>query len=575
MDKYTEVQDWLCRVSEAEKVRDNADAVYGYTRALKEYRGQYAEVMPSFLKDTAIVPINEVYGYVKAFIPSVYSRNPYVAFNAKGRKSIAASKLLEAGVNAYWRELRLKRQIRRCIFDAIFAEGWMKTGYSASFGSIDPKEGETPIESNEFIRDEEIFSIRVSWKHMVKDPDAVDGIHDARWVAQKIIRPLSAVKSCGLYTAKDISATSIVKAGESTRAEDEEMLEYWEVWDADSKMVYWVSTGCQEYMREPEKWPHKYDGYPYDLLRFNEDSDEPYAPNLICAWEPQLWEKIKIRSMQLDHAKRFNRQMAIPKGSMDQAEKEKFSRGDTGALIEFEGQVPPSPIQYPQIQTDIYAIENRIDMDKDNISGQPNVVRSAPQKTQTRTLGELQTMISSFQFRQVDPKSEVEDFCGEVAYKIAANMQQHLSGERFATVSQQDLNMLREAFGPERWDGHRFRFSQKDIQDAEFETEVKVGSTLPLDPQGRTEAMVNIMKLGPSIGIGPNSKLASVAGKNIIEQFELKELDQAYEEDLATRANMEKLARVAAMAKQGMIEDKLANVRGQIEAGGEVPGEMQ
>ena len=586
-----DINKWLNRVKEGEKLRDQADERYGYTRSLKEYRGLYSEVMPSFMKDTAVVPINEVYGYTKAFIPSVYSRDPYVAFNAKGYKSIASSKLLEAGVNAYWRELRLKRQIRRCVFDAIFAEGWMKTGFSSTFGSIKPKEGQTPLEANEFVRNDEIFSTRVSWRHMVKDPDAVDGIHDARWVGQKIIRPLSAVVSSPLYTAKNIVATHVDNGDTQTSSDKkkgaesagEEFIEFYEIWDMDSEEILWVSEGCaDEYMRESAPWPKECEGYPFDLLRFNDDSDEAYVPNLISSWEPQLWEKIKIRSMQLDHIKRFNRQLWAPEGSVSAEQAEKFSRGDTGAINFFQGATAPAPMPYPQIQTDIYAVENRIDMDKDNISGQPNVVRSAPQRTQTRTLGELQTMISSFQFRQVDPKSEVEDFCGEIAIKVAAAMKAHLPGEKWAKVSQQDLPVLIKAFGVERWDGHRFMFTREDIKDAEYEVDVKVGSTLPLDPQGRTDALVNILKLGPTIGIGPNSKLAAVAGKSVINQFEMKEVEQAYDEDLAIRHRAEVVARAAMQAKQGMIEDKLATTRARVEAGGvpppaaeEVSGGMQ
>ena len=321
-------------------------------------------------------------------------------------------------------------------------------------------------------------------------------------------------------------------------------------------------------MRDKEDWPDYATSYPFDLLRFNDDSDEPYAPNLIAPWEPQLWEKIKIRSMQMDHIKRFNRQLWAPVDSITPEQAEKYSRGDTGAINFFTGPVPPTPAQYPQIQTDIYAVENRIDMDKDNISGQPNVVRSAAQKTQTRTLGELETMVSSFQFRQVDPKSEVEDFCGEVAYKIAAITQDSLSGERLVKVTQQDLPVLIKAFGADRWDGHKFRFSRKDIQDAEFEAETKVGSTLPLDRQGRTEAMINTLKLGPSIGVGPNSKTSKVIGKNLMGEFEMKEIEMAYDEDLATMDRMETVARVGAMAKQSAVEDKLQRVRAKVEGGG-------
>lgn len=567
------VEKLLNKVKHAEKERDDADEKYGYSRCLKEYRGDYATAMPSFLRDTQLIPINEVFAYTKAFIPSVYSRNPHIAFNAKGAKHIASSKLLEAGVNAYWRELRLKQQIRRCIFDAIFAEGWMKVGFSAVFGSIEPEDGEVPLENNEFIRDEEIFATRISWKHMVRDCDAVDGIHDARWLGQKIIKPYEAIINSPLYTGKDISPThtTIPEDGSLKRrnqGEDrEEFIEFWEIWDMDTEKVYWVSDGCVEYMREPQDWPYKFDGYPFEMLRFNADSDQTYHPNLISPWEPQLWEKIKIRSMQMDHIKRFNRQLWARKGSVTKPEMEKFSRGQTGAVNFYEGDMPPQPAQYPQIQTDIYTIESRIDMDKDNISGQPNAVRSAPQRTQSRTLGEIDRLITSFQSRQNDPQGEVEDFCDEIATKLAAIMQDYLPGAKLVEVTQEDLPAVIAAFGKENWDGVRFKFTREQISGAEFETEVKTGSTLPLDRQGRIDAMISILKLGPSIGISPNSKLSQVIGKNILSEFEMKEIEIAYEEMIAEIERAKVVARAAAQAQNALAQQKIANARSVMAAG--------
>ncbi len=577
----TDVERWLSKIKYSEKLRQEADDKFGYSRAFKEYEGDYASVMPSFMQDTAVVPINEVFGYVKAFIPSVYSRNPHVAFNAKGAKSIAASKLLECTVNAYWRELRLKRQIRRCIFDAIMAEGWFKVGYSAVFGSIEAESGDVPLESNEFVRDEEIFGTRVSWKHMVRDCDAVDGIHDARWLAQKIIKPLQAVLDSPLYTSKNITATAVYDPDGNSRrksgehgADREEFIEFYEIWDLDNDKVRWVSEGCTEDLREPQDWPYRFNGYPFDLIRFNDNSDSMYAPNMICPWEPQLWEKIKIRSMQMDHIKRFNRQLWAKKGSVTKSEMQKFALGRTGAVNFYEGDIPPTPSQYPQIQTDIYAIENRIDQDKDSISGQPNVVRSAPQKTQSRTLGELQTMVAGFQARQVDPQGEVEDFCGEIAYKLAAIAQDYLPGERFVRVTQKDLPAVIEAFGRDRWDGTGFKFKKTDIEGAEFDTEVKVGTTLPLDRQGRVEAMANILKLGASIGIMPNGKVSQIIGKNILSEFEMKEIEIAYEETLAQIEKDKIMARATIQTKQALIENRINNARTQIESGGMPPGGM-
>src|SRR3972149_5071590 len=195
---------WLNRIQYAENVKKDADDKYGYSRAIKQYQGDFLNSMPSFLRDTPIIPINEVYAFAKTFVASVYSRDPHISFNPQGKQSIASSKLLELAVNAYWRELRIKNQIKRCLLDAIFAEGWLKMGASAVFGEITPEEGAPPVEANEYIRDGEIFATRVSWRHIYRDPNAIDGIHDARWVAQKIINPYDAVIRSPLYTSKDI-----------------------------------------------------------------------------------------------------------------------------------------------------------------------------------------------------------------------------------------------------------------------------------------------------------------------------------------------------------------------------------
>lgn len=569
-----EIRKWLDRIKYAEKVRNDADERFGYSRSLKEYSGDYISTLPTFMTNTALVPINEVFGYVKAFIPSVYSRNPYITFNPRGAASIGACKALESLVNGYWSELRLKRQIRRCIFDAIFAEGWFKTGYSAAFGSIEPeKEGDVPLEANEFIRDGEIFGTRVSWRHMVRDPDAVDGIHDARWIAQKIIKPIEAVRASPIYTAKDIRPTSsfdprtvteLGKARVLEGGEKEEFIEFWEVWDMDSNELCWVSEGCDEYLRDSADWPYGFDGYGYDLLRFNQLEDECYAPNLIGPWEPQLWEKIKIRSMQLDHIKRFNRQLWAKSGTVSDAEMQKFALGQTGAVNFFEGDIPPQPAPYPPVQTDMYAVENRIDLDKDNISGQPNAVRSAPQKTQSRTLGEINTMIAAFQARQVDPQSDVEDFCGEIAVKIAAIAKEYLPGEKFVRAAQEDIPALVQAFGQDRFDGTGFRFTKADLKGAEFDEEVKAGSTLPLDRAGRIDAMVNILKLGPSIGIQPGDRVSKVIGKNLLSDFDMKEIELAFDRMLAEMEAMKQVQRAGMRLEQVALEDKIGKMRGMV-----------
>lgn len=579
MKTPAEISKWIGTLKRAELIRGRADETFGYSRAHLEFQGDYVSAMPSFMQGVDLVPINEVYAYAKTFIPTVYTRDPYITCNPQNAKSAPGAKINELFINAKWRELNLKRAIKRCILDAIFSEGWVKTGYTSVFGKIEPKEGEPALEPSEFIQDEEVFCERVSWRNMLRDTDAIDGIHDARWVAQEIIRPLEAVKASSIYenTAK-LQPSFIVRPDSDDRmlrqardtgydtAEEVAYARLWEIWDRDSNRVFTISEGCEGFLKN-EKWPYKIQGFPFALLRFNENPDECYAPNLIAAWEPQLWEKIKIRAMQLDHIKRFNRQLSVEKGAMTPAEMDMFKKGITGSVIErAKGTEPPKPIEYAQIQPDIYAVENKIDLDKDNISGQPNAVRSAPQKTQSRTLGEIDRLISAFSSRQGEPQDIVEDFCEEIAYKLLGISEQYMTGEQYVRATGKDIEAIGKAIldpvtGESRFDGTGFRFTKEDIKGIEYELDVKSGSTLPLDKQNRTDALVQILKLGPTIGINPGSKVSRMLGKALISEFDMKEVEAAYDEE---QKAIEKQAKMGdAIARQGIEQGelKLANLK--------------
>ena len=555
----SEVRTWLGAIKNAETERDQADNKYGYSASLSQYRGDFS-VLPSFVSNVDVIPINEVYAYAKAFVPSVYAREPYIAINPHGARSIAGAKMLELALRAYWRELRLKKEGRRVIWDGVFAEGWMKVGYTGVFGEQKPPDDKPALDPSEFVSHEEIFAKRISWKNMARDCRAVDGLHDCRWVAQNVIVPLKAAQESSLYeNTKDLKATYVDKSGLKGEDYEEEYASIWEIWDRDSYKVFALAEGAPDWLWKPKPWPYDMEGFPYVLLRFNENPDEAYAPNLIQPWIAQLWEKMKIRAMQMDHIKRYNRQMQAARGAFTAAEKAKFTKGLTGSIIEHDPKFPDGmkTIPYPPFQQDAYATEGRIDLDKDNVSGQPNAVRSAPQRTQSRTLGEIDRLVGAFQARQIDPQSQVEEFLEEVGYKLIKVMQEHLPGEKFVRATAKDAEEVISAFGKEIFDGSGFRMSRDQIRGVEFDLDLKAGSTLPLDKQGRTEAVTSFLKLGPTIGIQPGDEVSVVAGKVLLGELELKELELAFDRKLARMSAMEKMSKAAAIAANQLTQDKV------------------
>ena len=570
-----EIISLMSKIKRAEDIRQKADEKFGFSRALAQYQNDYSSIMPSFLTDTDLVPINEVYAFVKTFVPSVYSRDPHISVSPMNTKSVKGSKIAELMVNSYWRELKLKREVKRCLIDAILAEGWMKCGYSASLGKVARKDDEKPgLESNEFIQSDEIFATRLSWQNMVRDPDAINGIYDARWVAQNIIKPIDAVKNSTLYENTENLQPSFVIRGErkisgvglkNVPGEDIAYASLWEIWDMDQDKVFTISEGCSEYLMNKD-WPYKMQGYPFELVRFNDNPDEAYAPNLIGPWEPQLWEKIKIRAMQLDHLKRYNRQLSVEEGAMSKSEIEKMRLGRTGSITtRKKGSNPPIPLPYPPLQSDIYGIENKIDLDKDNISGQPNAVRSAPQKTQSRTLGEIDNLISAFQSRQSEPQDVIEEFSAGIATKIIGLTQQYLNGEKYVRASGRDIEEIQASLvdenGQSRFDGKGFNFTKKDIQGMEFSVSIKSGSTLPLDRKNRIDSMIAMLKLGPTLGIQPGGLVSRTIGKNMISEFELPEVEAAFDEE-QKQIDLQKQIQAKMMQQNNdLAQTKLNNMR--------------
>jgi len=534
---------WRNRISHAESVRKDFDSRYGYTRALKEYRGQYKEVMNQMsvsFSDVPLVPINEVKAFVRTFLPSIYSRDPIINVNPQGRRSVLSAKVAEKAINALWRELKIKREVRKCIVDACLTPfGWIKVGYSAVFGNHEIEEGNPQFESNQFIADEELFAVRESWTRIVYDPDAIDPPYDCRWMAHKIIKPLKAVKESNVYeNTEDLEGSTISSQeytdtnGKTKTFEDEPNVILWEIWDKDSMKVITIAEGCDKPLLE-RPWPYQMKGFPFIGLTFDVNPDENYPQNYISSWEPQLWEKIKMRSMTLDHIKRFGRQLACEEGAMSKENMAKFELGKTGSVIQYKkGKVPPVPIQYPPIQSDMYAVMNAIEYDKDNISGQAAAMRGAPQKTQSRTIGEINQIVASGEGRNADPQDLVEQFSEDIASALLSLAKEFITLPKFVKITQKEAPEIIAALGKERFDGTGFEFTKDDIQ-GNYEIDIKAGSTLPLNRQNRIQIATQVLKQAPALGIMPGGKVATTIGKNLLSDLEMYEVEQAYEEELA------------------------------------------
>lgn len=565
--EHDEIEKWLARISNSERYRKKIAEKYRWQRLIEEYRGYFAGLQDS--ADIYVPSLNLIFAYVKSEIPSLYLRDPKIKVNAKNKKSILSAKILEKALNYIWRKKRIKRENKKNVLDGLLVgHSWFKTGYTGSFGTIEDGNGNT----YEFIEKEDFFGYRVPYENITFNPDANDPPFDNTWIAQEVWVPLEDLQnnksfqntkyleaSAGPSNADQID--SVVTQDDRNRADsDVKRVKLYEVWDKKSQTVFTITPGCFKYIRAPRKWPYDMAGFPFSFLRLNEDPLCPYGIPDCFMFEPQVIELMKIRAAAIDHIKRYNRQLLLAAGHMDPDTKEQFMQGVTGAVLEVRTDGKPlsdmvAPIPYPQLQTDMYAVEERIKEDMINVSGQSATERGATQKTTTRTVRELVQIQKGGDNRRSDKIDTIEDFVEDISGNLVALLQQLATEPFFVALTGESPEELMEqlkgrpsAGKPDAITGAQgFTFTKEDIQ-GEFEFECVAGSTKPLDQEQKIQTLVSAYELATQSGMMPGGPVQAFFANEFADEFDMPGLKQAIVEE--RKFAQEQAARQEAQMKE-------------------------
>ena len=561
MSKKDDVNKWLKRISNARDARDEEKNNRSWTRFLDYYEGKY-NISP-LDQHMKIIPANYVFGYVHTELARLYFRDPHIAVNPKSMAYIQRAKLAEVALNYLVTELSLKNQITKALIDTfLIGHGWLKYGYSAALGHMETasdvsktgrrRSKDQPVEEvNDFIKSEEVFVTYVPWEDVVFDVMAKDPPYDCRWVAHRLVKPLEAVKASDMY-----EGTSSLHSNYTPKdyRGDVDLVEMWEVWDKDSNSLMVVAQGHETFLRDGPN-PYQMEGLPFSMLKFNVINNKPYPLSDIGIIEPQFIEKIKLRSMQLNHLKRWNRQVFIEKNAMSQEELAKYSLGIDGAVIQPEpGTIAGNKFflpSYPPMQMEMFQVDNLIQQDLDGIIGQTQVERGSPAQTRTRTLGEVEMLRAGSLTRANKRQDVLEDFLEEVCKKLLQLFKQFQLIPRYARAIDQDITELQQVLPQSHFDGVGVMFTGEDIQ-GEYDVEVKVGSTIPLNKENRLRVSEQILKLGPAIGVTPGGPVSRTIGREILRDLDFKEVERAFAEEeaaLQQQAQMQQQLLQAQMAQ--------------------------
>lgn len=525
-----EVGLWHERIKISKSCHDDWVNESGAKRFCDAYKGKFNLFFHK--RDGTKVPVDpvgDVFAYVQSDIAATYNRDPYISVVPRSG-TVLGAKLREVQLNYDWRELKVKEELELEIVDKILVGfAWHKAGHTVqSEGSGEQLK----------ILSQRLYSTRVDWRDVFWNIGARRPPYDCQWMAQRIVRPLEDIKA-RYPNAKDLKGSQHPDIKDedykkSLYKDDIEVCVFYEIWDARNKAIYKVADGLADrYLSDPVPWPKYLDEFPF-LMYWDFSVPGAARPmSAIAPWEPQIHEKMILLASAVNHVKRWNRQMIINQGAIDDTALDKFERGDDGAIITNNGTGKLDEnikiLDYGQLPTDFYMLLDRLDAIARYIHGQPEFMRGGVTKTQTRTDGELDKIGQGAKGR-VDRKIDrLETHLENIARHMMAHSMGNFDFERTVKVVGETPEDVIKELG-DRYDPitQTVKYSEDEIK-GEYDIEVVAGSTLPLNEETQEgilkEVLANVAQVAAR---GPMSPFMNAVIQELLKKYKMKSIEEAY-----------------------------------------------
>ena len=457
--------------------------------------------------------VNIAFATINVLSPSVSVNYPKITVNARNYDDKDRSIITEEIINYWWRHFECQEEFRRSIKDfLIMGHGWVKTGYrfveeeqavAGSYESADDLSSSSPesvTESTMIIKEDRPFVERIDPADMFVDADATT-MKDARWIAQRVRRPLEDVKRDKRYRAKaraDASPSHYSKWGmepgkpRRSYSVDDSYVEIWEYYDIERNTMSIFCDGSDSFLVAPMEIPFSF-GHPYTMIRNYDVPGHFYPMGELEAIEPLQRELNQTRTQMMNHRKRYSRKWLYKESAFDADGRSALESDEDNVLVpvisdeSIAGVISPMPavINPPEF----YNQSELITSDINRVTGISDYARGAlPEIRRTATeAGIIQDASNS---RAADKLAIVERSIADVAKKLVQIAQQFLQGEQVVRLSGN--------VQPQLW----LTFDRASVQ-GEFDFEVEAGSTQPQNESFRRQmAMQVVDAMAPFAGAG-------------------------------------------------------------------------
>jgi len=397
--------------------------------SLHRYIGDF---LPRYGVNWDIV-LNEVYPVVQNNLPAIFFRNPRAFLKPRNKTFIAkvtdprtgkkVEQQLDSGKSARTQEdilnytvleIDYKREARRVLLDALlFPYGVLWHGYKGDFGMTE--------EQSIFIKDEKVFVKRLSPLKYIHDPKVtISNIEEAQWVGRAIDIPFRELvedekldvdkamvkgykgfgtkvgtasenelrekaKSQGGKDYMQISPTrkSLLDYTDKTFQDsiDSRFVRIYEIFLRPTKKEKrdgskgWILliTDEQEKPLRQSPWTIKAEGFPSQILEFNELPDNLFGISDVDIYKGEADQKNIIINMQIRNAQETNKTwVGISKEGGDEEAIQKAQQGENTILV-YEAGSPRDKMFVAsaggQASSELYLLDGRIQRSLEDKSG--------------------------------------------------------------------------------------------------------------------------------------------------------------------------------------------------------------
>ena len=398
----------------------NEDQLQAQMReAIERYTGVF---VPAIGLNWDVV-LNEIYPIIQYNLPSTFFRNPRVFLKPRNKTFISKKRnplsgvmeeieldssksaaTQEAILNYVLSEIKFKQEVRKVLMDALlFRFGALWHGYKGNFGMTD--------ERSIYIKDENVFVKRLSPLRLLKDPAVnMSNLDEARWIARSFDYPLKDLLEDDRLNINRKEIKGKIGYGDKVLTGDNKLIpgdiivpgtkplidfadkdyknqlgsrfvEVFEIFirptpkekrNGEKGKVILYTFEQSEPLRE-SKWPYKAEGWPVQILQFNELNDSQFGLADIDTYRQDADQKNAIVNLQLRNAQENSKVwVGVAKEGTNEEDVDAIKQGNQ-TIIMFEGGNPRDKMFVAsaggQASNELYLIDQRIDKSLQDKSG--------------------------------------------------------------------------------------------------------------------------------------------------------------------------------------------------------------